>query len=156
MDDPRRVVIAGDWHGNTDWAVHVVGMAAKLLQDEPERMILHLGDFGVWPGEAGAKYISDLEAACADHKVHDRFIDGNHEDFTAIGQFDPWMSGHRYLTHLPRGWRWEWHGRTWLALGGGVSLDKAVSQGRRPPWWPEEEITDDQERDAVAGGRART
>jgi hypothetical protein len=136
---PRRVVVAGDWHGNTGWAIRVVKMAAKLLRDEPVPLILHLGDFGIWPGDAGAKYIADLSNACREHNVAVWFIDGNHEDFTQLGNFrdsDP-------VRWLPRGTRWQWHGRTWLALGGGVSLDRAIrTEGET--WWPQEEITADE------------
>ena len=54
---------------------------------------------------------------------------------------------------LPRGCRWEWYGRTWLALGGGVSLDRAIrTEGR--DWWPQEEITPGQERDVITAGHA--
>ena len=59
---------------------------------------------------------------------------------------------HRRLTLL-REYRWTWHGRTWLALGGGVSLDKA-GRAKGRDWWPQEEITDDQERAVIDAGHA--
>lgn len=142
-EHPRRIMVAGDWHGNTRWAVHVIEKAARLLLDEPERIVLQLGDFGIWPGQDGADYVAEVEQACAEHSVQVWFIDGNHEDFTQVHLFDPWQSRYRYLTHLPRGHRWTWHDRTWLALGGGVSLDRAIrTEGR--DWWPQEEITADE------------
>lgn len=150
---PRHVMIAGDWHGNVKWAVHVVEMAAKLLRGEEHPLILQLGDFGIWPGLAGANYISQLERACSEHKVSIEFLDGNHEDFTQVSRFDPVQDQYRWITHLPRGWRWNWHGRTWLALGGAVSLDRAVrTEGRS--WWPEEEIITQQAADVIARGPA--
>ena len=57
------------------------------------------------------------------------------------------------IFHLPRGHRWAWHGRRWLACGGGVSLDKACRR-EGSDWWPQEEITDEQERALVGGGVA--
>ena len=47
---PRRIMVAGDWHGNARWGVHIIETAARLLADEAERLILHCGDFGIWPG----------------------------------------------------------------------------------------------------------
>ena len=34
------------------------------------------------------------------------------------------------IWHLPRGHRWRWHGRDWLALGGAVSLDRGRADRR--------------------------
>ena len=89
------------------------------------------------------------------------FIDGNHEDFPQLARWGP--DGRRLgaddhpewarIRWLLRGHRWTWHGRTWLACGGGVSLDKATrAEGR--DWWPEEEITAEQEAAVIAGGHA--
>lgn len=56
-----------------------------------------------------------------------------------------------HVFHLPRGFRWRWYGRTWMALGGATSVDRAW---RKPgvDWWREEEITQRQANEAVAGG----
>ena len=145
---PQKIIVAGDWHGSTGWAVRIIRMAGRKLRGEPDPLIISLGDFGIWPGTGGAAFQAAVREACADHGVRIWFIDGNHEDFTQLEKFrdgDPrW---------LPRGTRWNWHGRTWLALGGAVSLDRAVrTEGR--DWWPEEEITGDQAAEVIAGGPA--
>jgi hypothetical protein len=57
------------------------------------------------------------------------------------------------LYHLPRGYRWKWHGRRWLACGGGVSLDRACRRGGID-WWPQEEISDLQEAALIGAGVA--
>jgi hypothetical protein len=57
------------------------------------------------------------------------------------------------ISHLPRGCRWQWHGRRWLALGGAVSLDRAERTAGRD-WFGEEEISPAQAAAVVAGGRA--
>ena len=167
LQEPRRVVVAGDWHGNSEWAEHVIGMAAAALEGEPVRLVIQLGDFGVWPGAAGGAYLDAVRGACTEHGAFVRFIDGNHEDFTQLealrirerwdGREDgDWLgfpSGRSPVAWIPRGYRWQWHGRTWLALGGGVSLDRAIrTEGR--DWWPQEEITEAQAVEAVAGGPA--
>lgn len=161
-DCPGRILVAGDWHGNTDWATHVIGQAEDRLAGETGtvKVILHLGDFGIWPGAAGEEYLREVRQALVDADALLMFVDGNHEDFSQLarwhGGFHPdrgtkW--GWPRLFWLRRGHRWEWHGRTWLALGGGVSLDRAIrTEGVN--WWPEEEISDEQEREVVAAGPA--
>lgn len=149
MPDPSRIVVAGDWHGSADWAVRVISEAAELLGGEDQKLILHLGDFGIWPGRAGAGYVDTVHGMCLVHGISLWFIDGNHEDFTQIGEFRDIQP----ISWLPRGHRWTWHGRTWLACGGGVSLDRVIrTEGR--DWWPQEEISDGQEAAVIAGGRA--
>lgn len=146
---PRRVMVAGDWHGNADWAVRMTRTARELLRDEPDPLIVHCGDFGIWPGVFGEAYQAVVRDACERYGVRIWFADGNHEDFTQLESF----RNASPVRWLPRGCRWTWHGRTWLALGGGVSLDRAIRvEGR--DWWPEEEITEEQAAEAVAGGPA--
>jgi hypothetical protein len=160
----RRIIVAGDWHGNGAWAEKVIAAAPPLLPGERTRIILHLGDFGVWPGQAGRDYLYRVSAALERAATVLWFVDGNHEDFAWLGaelERAPWMAwgsrapipiGARILW-LWRGYRWTWYGREWLALGGAVSLDRAIrTEGK--DWWPEEEITDEQERAIVDAGRA--
>src|SRR5258708_39141951 len=47
---------AGGWHGNRDWALNVANRVPQLLPDEQTRLILHFGDFGIWPGVAGRPF----------------------------------------------------------------------------------------------------
>jgi hypothetical protein len=148
---PGRILVAGDWHANPRWAPHVIREAAALLADEEQKIILHLGDFGIWPGLDGTLYLNAVIGACWAHDLRVLFVDGNHEDFTQLEDYR--IRGGQMVSWLPRGYRWEWHGREWLALGGGVSLDKAIrTEGK--DWWPQEEITDDQERDVITAGPA--
>jgi len=156
---PRRVVVAGDWHGNRYWAVNVIRRVPQLLSGEQPRLILNLGDFGIWPDLEGRRYLAALSTALAEVGAELWFVDGNHEDFPQLAGLagDTTQDGRVRVRpgiyHLPRGHRWQWHGRSWLACGGGVSIDKALrTEGR--DWWPEEEITDDQEAAIIAGGPA--
>jgi hypothetical protein len=84
------------------------------------------------------------------------FVDGNHECHPKLLRYPIHENGRRRLTdriwHLPRGFRWTWDGVSFLALGGAYSIDRQ----RRIPnesWWPQEEITDAQIDDAIAGGK---
>jgi hypothetical protein len=141
---PGRIGVAGDWHGNTAWATRAVRKICALLPADGPRVIVQLGDFGIWPGARGREYLSGLDAALAAADAVLWFVDGNHEDFTQLARFRPGPDGRAQVTdriwHLPRGHRWRWHGRDWLALGGAVSLDRA-GRTAGADWWPEEEIT---------------
>ena len=156
---PRRVVVAGDWHLHIAWALSVVRLLASLLPDESPRLILHAGDFGIWPGWLSTRYLNRLNQALADADAILWFVDGNHEDFGQLyalagdpATVDP-VEVHERITWLPRGHRWSWHDRTWLALGGGVSVDR-VKRTEQVDWWSDEEITPSQTRRVLAGGTA--
>jgi hypothetical protein len=156
---PGRILAAGDWHGNTRWAERVIWKAETLLADEEHRIVLHLGDFGVWPG--CQDYLFKVSAALEQADAVLYFVDGNHEDHDQLDElsdagFMPpplWLTRDGRIRWLPRGYRWTWHGRRWLALGGGVSLDR-VSRIEGAGWWPQEEITDEQEAGVIAAGPA--
>jgi hypothetical protein len=154
IDDPERVTIFGDWHGNTAWAIH----ALTAAKDRGINVALHVGDFGIWPGRRGSAYTLDVAATLAELDMHLFFIDGNHEDFTQLlGTPTDEETGlvklRERLYYLPRGSRWTWHGREWLALGGATSVDR---EWRTPyvDWWPQESLTVNDCMRAVEGGRA--
>jgi hypothetical protein len=153
--DPARIGVAGDWHGNTAWATRAVARMAAALSGP--RIIVQLGDFGIWPGPDGQAYLSALDQALAAADAELWFVDGNHEDFTQLAALRPGPDGRSQVReriwHLPRGHRWRWHDRTWLALGGAVSLDRAGRTAGRD-WWPEEEITVQQAGAVMAAGPA--
>jgi Calcineurin-like phosphoesterase len=156
---PRRIVVAGDWHGDEEWAVSVIRRVPHLLAGESQRVILHLGDFGIWPDRQGKMYLDRVSGALAEAGAELWFVDGNHEDFAQLDKLDenPGPDGRVTVVprvrHLPRGYRWNWHGLTWLACGGAVSLDRAV-RTEGVDWWPEEEITAGQEA-AISSGVGR-
>src|SRR6266566_1894261 len=156
---PQRVLVAGDWHGDQAWALNVIRRVPQLLAGQHVRLILQLGDFGIWPDAAGKRYLASLDSALDAVGAQLWFIDGNHEDFRQLARMaeatlaDGRVAVRPNIFHLPRGLRWCWHGRRWLACGGGVSLDRAGrTEGR--DWWPQEEITGEQEAAVIAGGAA--
>lgn len=160
----QRIVVAGDWHGNAEWAEHVIKISAVELADENPRIILVLGDFGVWPGAAGAEYLHRVSTALIAADCYLWFVDGNHEAFPILNERVEYER--RFLldscgspeisprvSWLQRGSRWMWHSRQWLALGGAVSLDRAIREEGRD-WWPEEEITAEQAASVIGDGPA--
>lgn len=166
MSDPNAVLLAGDWHGNDGWACHVIEEAAKLLVDEEQKVILHAGDFGIWPGQAGRKYVDAVAHALWLLRIKLLFADGNHEwhpELIALRE-EELRKGNGGLVPIdrdddlarifwtPRGYRWSWHGKTWMGLGGAVSVDAAVrTKGRS--WWPEETLTGEQLKHATRPGK---
>jgi len=149
--DPWRVLLAGDWHGNLGWALRVVDHAADVHAE----VIVHVGDFGIWQGSAGMKYLRRLDQRLTERGLRLVFIDGNHENHDLLATYPVGADGTTPITatirHLPRGHRWVWHGHIWLALGGATSLDRDV----RVPWvdwWPGEAITAAQAARVIADG----
>lgn len=159
--DPARVLIAGDWHGNTPWATGVIGLLDQLLPDEPHRIVLHLGDFGLWPG--GESYLRAVTEALGDAHAQLWFVEGNHEWYDRLHDLAVPHGGglvHRHrielnpqISWLPRGCRWTWHDRVWLALGGAVSVDRSQRQAGRD-WWSDEMINAAQAHAVVRDGPA--
>jgi predicted phosphodiesterase len=155
-DSPGRVVMAGDWHGNRAQAVTAVRESVQHLADENVKIILQAGDFGIWSGQAGHAYRHELSRVLAEVNATLCFIDGNHEDFdllqTLRGDTDPDAPaeiGDR-IWHLPRGLRWTWHDREWLALGGAASPDRDIRLRNGWGWWEQERITGEDIACAVA------
>lgn len=140
LTDVSMIAIAGDWHGNIAWARRMIERCAT----HDVRVILHLGDFGFWPGQGGRRYLDSLEACLAERDQLLAFVDGNHEDHLSLNSWPITADGVReirpHIVHLPRGYRWTWHGRVWMSLGGAHSIDR---KWRTPyvDWWPEEIIS---------------
>jgi hypothetical protein len=149
--------VAGDWHGNLRWSRSIVRWLPRWLPDESPRVIVHAGDFGAW--RSHPHFLDGLNEALAKDEAIVYFVDGNHEDHPWLhelaGTPDPQQPvGIRSnIIWLPRGYRWTWHARTWLALGGAVSVDRALrTEGW--DWFPEETITHTQAQRIIADGRA--
>jgi Calcineurin-like phosphoesterase len=135
--DPAVLMLAGDWHGNAFWARRVIAHAASLDVDT----ILQLGDFGYWVDDPETDaYLAAVDDELRTAGIRLFWLDGNHEDHTRRAE---WGDPARYpnLTYLPRGFRWNWWGRTWMSVGGATSVDKRL-RVEGESWWPGEELTD--------------
>lgn len=149
MTEIERVAFAGDWHMNRQWA----GRAIRYAADQGAQHIVHTGDFGYTFHQ---QFLDVVSSALRLHGLRLWFVDGNHESFPWLDRVavDP-VTGLRPLSdrifHLPRGFRWEWGGVRFLAMGGAHSVDRmARIPGRE--WWPEETITPRQVHAAGAQG----
>jgi hypothetical protein len=118
-----RVAIAGDWHLNADHAARVFAYAA----DQGAAGILQLGDFGIWPGKPGQRFLGVVDDLARRYGLWVAFVDGNHDDHWQLRALPVADSGVRHVSdhvvHLPRGYRRRWDGLTWLALGGASLAD---------------------------------
>lgn len=154
ISDPGVVVVVGDTHGNTEWLCGVVEKTVGLLPNGQPKIFVQLGDFGIWEGVYGVRFLNDLTWVLGKNNSYLLFVCGNHECFPLLekltrdspeppeGSGIP--TGARKVTeriwHAPRGLSWSWQGKRWVACGGAVSVDKALrTEGL--DWWPQEEIT---------------
>lgn len=148
MDEPKKLMLAGDWHGNLHWARLAIDHAARNGCDT----LLHLGDFGWWIDNAQTKaYLAGVQGQARRANITLYWLDGNHEDHSRIWDLNqPDVGGPLRISEhlpnvlfLPRGLRWEWWGKTWMSVGGAASVDRSL---RTPgiDWWPEETLTDQQ------------
>lgn len=148
--DPVIVAFAGDWHMNT----HYASRAIEYANEQDAEVIVHLGDYG---------YSFDRNFLDAQQDLLEKFgmvlmfIDGNHEDHDWLDAQPIDSDGVRRLTsriwHLPRGFRWNWYGLDYLALGGAYSIDRAYRE-LGSSWWEQETLTDEQAEKAIADGPA--
>jgi hypothetical protein len=148
-----EVVLAGDWHGDTGHAQRVIDQAA--INRDGTRLVLQLGDFGIWPGRAPARYLDKVAARLALRDAVCLFLDGNHDAVPRLLRYPIGSDGLREvrprLFHLPRGTRWTWHGVRFRALGGATGLDRPMRTPDRD-WWPEETLAPDEIAQAIVGG----
>jgi Calcineurin-like phosphoesterase len=148
---PKVLACAGDWHANINYARKALRWCAKQGVD----VLIHVGDFGCTFLDG---FLDDLNNAAVKTGIVIVFCKGNHDDSDYLAAM---MEGRPFgpiplrsnVIHLPQGFRWEWSGISFLALGGAHSIDRA---GRHPgvSWWQGEEITWREAELAVSGGRA--
>lgn len=161
--DHTVVAFAGDWHGDGLWAIGRVMSAAE----HGIKVIFHVGDFGLWPGPYGKRFLMQVEKACARYGVTIMVTPGNHEDWDRIDEKkakdkgDGWGEVKHLTDHIkvhPRGHRFTMttpsgNVRTFVSLGGAPSIDfETRTEGR--DWWPSEMISKEDVDKVVKDGYA--
>lgn len=154
MDDPARVLIAGDTHGDIDW----LGWLAKTAAANHCDGILQLGDLGMWTDRhiytylgqlaPNERWMTELANRCTRHGIWLRYIDGNHDNHPGYRKryrADP-ATGIRtirpgIIDWADRGAIWTWHGIRFAALGGSISLDRSLRDEGRNQWTRTEPTT---------------
>lgn len=137
-----KLGIAGDWHCDTEWAIKSLNMFAEL----GIKRIVQLGDFGIWPGHSGARFILKVQKTLAKHDQILYVVPGNHEDYDRINKTPLAEDGFQHyrpnVKIVPRGYRTTIDGVRIVALGGANSIDRF--EWHRVPgesWWEQEQIT---------------
>lgn len=144
----ESIAFCGDWHANAWFASSVIRKHGR------GSIVIQLGDFGY---QFLTTFLDVIQEAAEDSETLVLFVDGNHENFSKLYEYPIDADGVRRLRervwHLPRGFRWEWDGVTFLALGGAHSVDR---KAREPylSWWPEEYLTRVDVERALEGGAA--
>lgn len=133
----------GDWHGNTQWAIHAI----DSLRGRGVSIVYQLGDFGLWGGQDGAKYLRKVQRTLGFGNMLLIVTPGNHENYDMLETFPLNQYGFRSRPDIgriwfaPRGHIWSHHGANLASLGGAGSIDKARRKEGRS-WWSQEEITE--------------
>lgn len=136
----QRIGIAGDWHGNTGWAMG----ALRAFHDAGISTVLHVGDFGVWPSQSAEVYIRKVQKTAQQYGITLRVAPGNHEDYVRIAAVpvadDGWQHYRPNILLAPRGHRWVFNNKEFVFLGGANSINREdLKNGIN--WWAEEQIS---------------
>ena len=142
-----KILVAGDWHGNTRWMHKVLASAAQ----NGYTTIIHVGDLKVlWPDEyypdfaEFGGFTAELVADLEELGMLFIFADGNHDVHPQLRELPRNAEGFGMISdrllYAPRGHRWELDGVRFGALGGAYSIDRAfLTDGR--DWFAGEEVT---------------
>lgn len=154
-----KIGIVGDTHGNSAVTLKIL----DELKAQDIDTIVHVGDFGFWPGKAGGLFLAQVNTHLAKNGQTLYVTPGNHEDYTFLKSLwiheDGWGRAREHILVAPRGHRWEWDGVSFVSLGGAPSVDRAWrlkaqrAQGF-PVWWKEEDITPEDMDKTISGGYA--
>ncbi|WP_354214489.1 metallophosphoesterase [Arthrobacter sp. UYCo732] len=130
-EDITKVLVAGDWHGNTRWMRQVLACAAR----DGYKAIIHVGDLKVlWPDEypdfpEPGCFTADLATDLEELGLVLIFADGNHDAHPILRKLTLNNDGFGVISdrllYAPRGHRWSIRGVRFGALGGAYSIDKA-------------------------------
>jgi predicted phosphodiesterase len=143
------VLVVGDVHGSFSQMDKAIRHAKELGLDT----IFQVGDYGIW--ENDKPFLNQQQHLLEQWDIQLYFIDGNHENFPRLYEKKILEDGTRYvrnnITYIPRGYRWDWHGLSFLALGGAASIDR---KHRREgySWWSGEFLTEEDVLTAQSGG----
>lgn len=150
--------VMGDVHGAELWTVASIRKLSALGITH----ILQMGDFGVWPGEAGEHFLREVNAALESEEMLMAVTLGNHEDYLRLeatliparydAAFDQ-LPGYDHILFAKRGQRWNWDGVSFCSLGGANSINR-YSSTPFIDWWPQESISMGDVYRTIEGGRA--
>lgn len=150
-----KVVFAGDTHGSLISVKNKVDAAVR----HGSQRVLVLGDFGLWWGFEGVKFLDAVNDYARANNVQVFAIPGNHEchelwDHLVEGAREAGATAHGWAyvrTHVllsPKVHAFKWGNKNFVVAGGAVSIDKEYrldyerDKGKKI-WSPNEQLTDD-------------
>lgn len=150
----QKILMAGDTHGDFRNVKHKID---KAVEHGIQRIVI-LGDFGLWWGFDGVKFIDEINAYAAKHNRQIFAIPGNHENYdwwnSAVANAKKSQAtshGWAYLrTNVllsPRVHEFRWNHKQFVVAGGAVSIDRASRleyerhKGKRA-WSPDEQLSE--------------
>ncbi len=163
-----QIGFLGDLHGNTAagrfmlWSMWKQGVT----------IVFHVGDFGIYSDNPGMKFASAMSEYAKKFGIVLIVVPGNHENWRIINEMvgDNRIELAKYRENIyiaPRGWRGEFGGMSFVALGGAPSVDRKWRReddaarkgwnGKEPTnllWYWQEQITGADVDYTVAGGYA--
>lgn len=148
--------LVGDVHANTDWLKDVL----DLFHRHDVFTVMQVGDLGV--GMTSERDWDDVQIQLYENGQTIYAVPGNHENYDIIDRLRPdesgWLPYRPGIFLAPRGHRWEYDKRTFVALGGAGSVDRHFRINRQTPenrlWWPQEALTDIDVAKVVHAGHA--
>ena len=132
-----KIAFIGDIHGDTRSASY----SMLYARDHDAERVFFVGDFG-WQFDDG--FLTEMKQIAERFDYSVEFIDGNHENFDVLYDYDIEPDGYRHLTnnvlHIPRGTAMQIDGIDVLFIGGASSIDRHYRMAGLE-WWPQELIT---------------
>ena len=153
MDSSKLIAIAGDWHGDMQWARLAINSAAR----EGITQIIHVGDFGLdWPGRKRGIAEDRLSRWLAANNQILYISPGNHDCLENINKMpvgeDGLITWRSHIKIMPKGGRTVLAGLSIGFLGGAYSVDRAFRTEGRDLWASEEAPTVEQAERLIADG----
>jgi hypothetical protein len=147
-----KIMLVGDTHGDAKNVIEKMHFAKKV--GGIQRIVI-LGDFGLWWGYDGLKFIEEINRHAEANNLQVFAIPGNHENYewwnSVVKNAPAHSKGWAYLsTHVllsPRVHDFVWGNKQFVVAGGAVSIDKEWREEHRRRtgkrvWSPDEQLTD--------------
>lgn len=142
-----KVLIAGDIHASRYHLRYLFDVA----KDNGAELIIALGDFCFFPKKQWSLDFLDTASQLAvDTGIPLYWLDGNHEDHDELAIMTNGSNSDKFLTryedkvwdgvwYLPRGYRFEVDGVSFMSYGGAYSVDRQY-RTKNISWFPREVI----------------
>lgn len=164
-----RVLVTGDWHGNTEHAQRTIAKAGDLKIQH----VIQVGDFGLWTHYFdGQVFLDEVQESARANNLSVYVVGGNHENWDHWNWITSNFPGAKGFAAVrsrvllsPKTNSWSWAGKKFGIAGGAVSVDKddrllterggvhmspsgfmanyGRGSGSRTQWWPDEQFTED-------------